>query len=154
HHPLKAIALRFLAIDIKKWRINAQLVSRQTSQSLNIKRRSGNRIRADLRNVIGSENENVPIAVLNEVVAAFIDKDLVARVDRAAGNNLAAMNNPARRNVKILTKRVGRAIYEEILPLAHQPRKSKKEAYFLWYDLENLVVLARNDVDVIATQKN
>src|SRR5262249_26817703 len=93
-------------------------------------------------------------AGLNEVVAAFIDKDLIACVDRTLGDNLAAMNNPTAKDVKVLAKRFGRGVYEETLPLAYQSRKGKEEGYFLWHDLKNLVVLARNQVDVIATQKN
>ena len=154
HHTFKAVALRSFAIDVKRWRIDAQLVSRQTGQSLDIKRRSGNRIRRDRRNIICSEDENVPVPRFNKVVAALIDKDLVARVDRAPGDNLAAMNKPTGKDVKVLAKRVGRGVYEETLPLAHQSRKGKEEGYFLWHDLKNLVVLARNHVDVIPTQKN
>ena len=91
---------------------------------------------------------------LNKVVTAFIDKHLVARVDRASGDNFAAMKKPTGKDVEILTKRVGRGVYEKALPLTHQSRKSKKEGYFLWHNLENLIVLTRHHVDVIATQNN
>src|SRR4029077_4406485 len=154
HHPLEAGALGFFSVDLKKWRDDGQLVARQTGQSLNVKRRSGDRIRANRRNIICSEDKNIPVVRLNKVVAAFIDKDLVARVDRAPGDNFSAMTKPAGKDVKILTKRVGRGVYEKTLPLTYQSRKSKKEGYFLWHDLENLIVFARNHVDVIATQKN
>ena len=43
HHPFEAVALGLFAVDVKKWRIDAQLVARQTGQSLNVKRRSGDR---------------------------------------------------------------------------------------------------------------
>src|SRR4030095_9933102 len=64
------------------------------------------------------------------------------------------MKKPTGKDVKILRKRVGWGVYEKTLSLTHQSRKSKKEGYFLRHNLENLVVLARNHVDVIATQKN
>ena len=54
---------------------------------------------------------------LNKVVTAFIDKHLVARVDRASGDNFAAMKKPTGKNVEILTKGVGRGVYEKALPL-------------------------------------
>src|SRR6476661_8210388 len=151
HYSFEAVAAGLFAVDVKKWRIDAQLIARQTGQSLNIKRRSGDRIRTNRRNIICPEDKNVTVVRLNKVVAAFIDKDLVARVDRASGYNFAAMTNSAGKDIKILTKRVGRGVYEEILPLTDEPRKSKKEGHFLRHDLGNLVVLARNHVDVIAT---
>ena len=107
HHPFEAVALGFFTVDEKKWRIDAQLVVRQTGQSLNVKRRSGDRIRANRRDIVCSKDENIPVVRLNKVVAAFIDKDLVARVDRASGDNLAAMNKPTGKDVEILAKRVG-----------------------------------------------
>ena len=91
---------------------------------------------------------------LNKVVATFIDKDLVARVNRASGDNFATMTKPAGNDIKILTKRVWRGVYEETLPLTYEARKSKKEGYFPGDDLGNLVILARNHVDVIAPQNN
>src|SRR5262245_56122581 len=91
---------------------------------------------------------------LNKVVAALIDKHLVACVNCAPGNDLTAMTKPARKNVEILTERVGRGVHKKALPFTHQSRKSKKESDFPRHDLENLIVLARDDVDVIATEKN
>src|SRR5438046_8321951 len=32
HHPFEAVALGLFAVDVKKWRIDAQLVARHTSQ--------------------------------------------------------------------------------------------------------------------------
>src|SRR4029077_9280237 len=143
HHPFEAVALGLFAIDVKKWRIDAQLVARQTGQSLDIKRRSGDGIRTNRWNIICPKDKNITVVRLNKVVAAFIDKHLVARVDRASGDNFTAMTKSAGKDIKILTKRIGRGVYEEILPLTYEPRKSKKEGYFLWHDLGNLVILAR-----------
>jgi hypothetical protein len=131
HHPFEAVALSLFAVDVKKWRIDAQLIARQTGQSLNVKRRSGDRIRTNRRNIICPEDKNITVVRLNKVVAAFIDKDLVARVDRASGYNFAAMTKPTGKDIKILTKRIGRGVYEEILPLTYEARKSKKKATFL-----------------------
>src|SRR6476619_4586341 len=154
HYSFEAVAPSLVAVDVEKWRINAQLIARQTGQSLNVKRRSGDWIRTNRRNIICPEDKNIAVVRLNQVVAAFVDKDLVARVERASGYNFAAMTNSAGKDIKILTKRVGRGVYKEILPLTYEPRKSKKEGHFLWHDLGNLVILSRNHVDVIATQKH
>jgi hypothetical protein len=91
---------------------------------------------------------------LNKIVTAFVDKHLIACVDRPSGNNLAAMKKPTGRDVEVLTKRVGWGVNEKTLPLTHQSRKGKKECYLLWHDLKKLVVFAGNHIDVIATQKN
>src|SRR5881398_3448280 len=48
---------------------------------------------------------------LNKVVATFIHKDLVARVDCTSGNDLAAVTNATRVNVEIMTERLGRSIH-------------------------------------------
>ena len=90
----------------------------------------------------------------NKVVAAFIHKDLVACVDCAPGNDLAAVTNATRKNTKIMTERLGRSVHEKVLPLADQSRKSKEEEDFFGRDFKNLIILTRNHVDVIATQKN
>src|SRR5204863_5281663 len=113
HHPFEAVALGLFAVDVKKWRIDAQLVARQTGQSLDIKRRSGDRIRTNRRNIICSEDKNIAVARLNKVIAAFINKHLVARVNRTSGDNLTAMTKPAGKDVKILTERVGWGVYEK-----------------------------------------
>ena len=47
---------------------------------------------------------------LNKVVTKLIDKHLVARIDCASGNDVAAMKNAARDNVEIVAERVGRTI--------------------------------------------
>ena len=130
HYPFEAVALRFFAVDIKKWRIDPQLIARQSGQPLNIKWRSGDRIRANRRNMICPEDKNIAVMRLNKVVTAFIDKYLVARVDCASGDNFTAMAKPTGKDIKILTERIGRSVYEEILPLAYQPRKGKKEGIF------------------------
>src|SRR5262245_8896087 len=119
HHPFEAVALSLFAVDEKKWPIDAQHVARQACQSLNVKRGSSERIGANRRNIIGSEDENVAVVWLNKVIDAFIDKHLVARVDRAPGDNLAAMKKPTWKNVKILTERLGWGVYEKILPFTN-----------------------------------
>src|SRR5690348_11601164 len=88
---------------------------------------------------------------LNKVVGAFVDKHLIAGVDCTSGNHLAAMTKPHGKNAEILAKRVRRRIYKKTLMLTYHARKGKKESHFLWYDLENLVVFVRNDIDVIPT---
>src|SRR5207248_9026588 len=84
-------------------------------------------------------------------VDAFTDNDRAAPVDRASGDNFAPKKKPTGKDVETPTKRVGRRVHEKAFPLTHQSRKGKKKRYFLRHDLENLVVLARNDVNVVAT---
>src|SRR5262245_7311671 len=154
HHPLKAVALGLFSVDVKKWRIDAQLVARQTGQALNIKRRSGDRIRANRRNTICPKNKNVSVMRLNKVVAELVHKHLVARIDCTPGNHFASMKKPTGKDVEILAERVGRGVDEKVLSLTHQSRKSKKEGDFPGHDFKNLVVLTRDHVDVIATENN
>src|ERR1044071_3352715 len=100
HDPLEPVALCFFAVDVKEWWIDAQLVAGYTSQALNVKRRSGNRIRANSRNIVCSKNKNIAIVRFNKVVGAFINKHLVACVDRAAGDNLPSVNKAPWKDVK------------------------------------------------------
>src|SRR5215469_9882088 len=103
HHPFEAVALSLFAVDEKKWRIDAQCVAGQACQSLNVKRGSRDRIRANRRNIICSEDKHIAIVRLNKIVAAFIDKHLIACVDRAPGDNFAAMKKPTGKDVEVLT---------------------------------------------------
>mgnify|MGYP003693881481 CR=1 FL=1 len=80
--------------------------------------------------MICPEDKNIAAMRLNKVVAKFVDKDLVACVDCASGNDFAAMINATRENVEIMTERVGRRVDEKVLPLADQSRKREKEEDF------------------------
>src|SRR6266496_2652325 len=91
---------------------------------------------------------------LNKVVAELVHKYLVACVDCASGNDFPAMKNPTGEDVEVLTQRLRRRIHQKVLPLAVQSRKRKEEEHFLWHDFQNLIILARDHVDVIATQNN
>src|SRR5437773_11961893 len=81
-------------------------------------------------------------------------KELVAYVECAHGNGLSAVTNATRKNTKIMTERIGRSVHKKVMPLADQSRKSKEEEDFFGRDFKNLLILTRNHVDVIATQKN
>src|SRR5262249_17998358 len=100
---------------------------------------------------IRPKDKNIPVVRLNKVVGAFIHEHLVARIDRTSRDNFSTMEQLAGKDVKILTERVGRGVNQKTLPLTYQSRKCEKEAFFRGYDLENLVVLSRNHVNVIAT---
>src|SRR6266404_2979549 len=154
HHSLKPVALCFFAIDVEKRRIDAQLIARQTGEAFDIKRRPANRVRANCRNIVCPEDKNIPVMRLNKVVAALIDKHLVARVDCASGNHLPAVTDATRHNVEIMTERFGRRVHEKVLSLADHSRKSKEEEGFFGRDFKNLIILTRDDVYVIATQNN
>ena len=89
---------------------------------------------------------------LNKVITKLIDKYLVASVDRASCNDVPAMENAAWENVEIMAERVGRRIDQIFLPLANQLRKRKEKKHFLGLDLKKLIIIARNNVNVITTQ--
>src|SRR6266540_114808 len=152
HYPSETVTLRFLAIRIEKRGVDSQMVARQSGQPLDVKWRACLRIFANTWNMICPENKNVAPMRLNKVVTKLIDKHLVACIDCAPGNDVAAMINAARENVDIMTERVGRRIDKILLPLANQLLKGKEKEHFPWLDFKKLIILARNNVDVIATQ--
>jgi len=104
--------------------------------------------------MIRPKHKDIAAMRLNKVVAEFIHKDLVACVDCASGNDLPAVTDATRKNVEIMTERLGGRVHEKVLSLADQSRKSKKEEDFFWRDFKDLIILTRDDVDVIATQNN
>ena len=59
------------------------------------------------------------------------------------------MKNAAWENVEIMAKRVGRRIDQIFLPLANQLRKRKEKEHFLGLDLKKLIIIARNNVNVV-----
>src|SRR6476660_106622 len=154
HDPGETIALCFFAIDVEKRRIDSQLIAGQTGQPLDIKWRACLRVFANPWNMICPKDKNIPVMRLNKVVAALIDKHLVARVDCASGNDLPAVTDATRKNVEIMTERLGGRVHEKVLSLADQPRKSKKEQGFFWHNLKDLILFTGDHVDVIATQNN
>ena len=70
--------------------------------------------------MICPENKNVASMRLNKVVTKLIDKHLVARIDCASGNDVAAMINATWENIEIMAKRVRRRIDQVFLPLKNQ----------------------------------
>src|SRR6266487_4810273 len=111
HYPGETIALRFRAIHIEKWRIDSQLIAWQTGQPLNIKWRACLRVFPNPWNMIRPKHKNIATMRLNKIVATFIHKDLVARIDCASGDDLAAVTTATRVNVEIMTERLGRSIH-------------------------------------------
>src|SRR5438034_11614808 len=91
---------------------------------------------------------------LNKVVTELVHKYLVACVDCASCNDFPAMKNPTGEDVEVLTQRLRRRIHQKVLPLAVQSRKRKEEEHFLWHDLQYLIMLARDQTEVIATANN
>jgi hypothetical protein len=104
--------------------------------------------------MIRAENKYVAPVWLDEVVTKFIDEDLIARVHRAPGDNLIAPANPFRENVKIVNERFRRSVNKKLLMLTDETREGEKEEKFLLLDLQDLIILMRHDVDVIAAEHN
>src|SRR5438876_4902045 len=150
HHSGETKTLRDFSIDIEKRRIDPKRVAGQTSQAFDIKRRPGLRVLPDPEDMLCPENEDVASMRLHKIVAAFIHKNLVACVHRASGNNFAPMISPPRENVKIMRECFGWRINEKLLLLADQPRKREEEEKFPLLDLQNLIILTRDNIDIIA----
>src|SRR5437763_519156 len=91
HHPLDAKALRQLAVNIKLRGINPQLIARRARKTLDIERRARFGILANAKNVVGAKNKHVAPVGMDKVVAELVDENLIARVDGAARDDLAAM---------------------------------------------------------------
>ena len=104
--------------------------------------------------MICPENENVAAMRFNEVVPKFINKDLIACIHCASRNNVAAAISPTGENVEITSERLGWRVDKKILVVADQPRKREEEEKFFLLDFKNLIILTRDNVDVIATEDN
>ena len=88
----------------------------------------------------------------DEIVAEFIDENLVASVDRAARDHLAAAVDVSGQDFEILAQGIRRRIDEKFLSRPDDAGKGKKKAKLLRDDLEHAVVLLRDDVDVISSE--
>src|SRR5438105_10937798 len=87
---------------------------------------------------------------LDEVVGELVHKDLIARIDRTARDDLAAAISVSRKNIEIVPQCFRRHVNQKLLVLTNETRESEeKEKLFLLY-LQDLIVLARDDVDVIS----
>src|SRR5205807_2028805 len=134
----------------KERRVDPQRVSRRTGQSLNVKRLASFRIARNSGNIIRSENKNITTMRLDEVVGELVHKDLIARIDRTARDDLAAAISVSRKNIEIVPQCFRRHVNQKLLVLTNETRESEeKEKLFLLY-LQDLIVLARDDVDVIS----
>ncbi len=89
---------------------------------------------------------------LDEIVAELIDENLVAGVDRAARDHLAAAVDVPGPDLEILAQGIRRRIDEKILARADDAGKGEEEAKLLRHDPLHAVVFLRNDVDVIASE--
>src|SRR6266403_2854867 len=120
HYSRETKTFRDFAVDKEKRRVDPQLVSGQAGKPFNIERRSSFRVLPNPEDMICPENENVAPMRLNEVITEFIDKDLIARVHCALGNDVAATISVAGENVEIMTESRRRRVDEKILLLADQ----------------------------------
>ena len=119
--------LRQIAIDVEVRRINSQLVARRSCQTLDVERRAGFRVFPNAEDVVGAEDKDVAATRMDEVVAELIDKNLVARIDRAARNHLSGVINVAGKDLKVLPQDLGRRIDGERLMVANDPRKGEEK---------------------------
>ena len=67
----------------------------------------------------------------NKVVAKFIHKDLIARVDCTAGEMLAPRDQTPPHDIKILFQLFRRTVNNEILMLADHAREREEKEKFL-----------------------
>ena len=154
HDTAKSDPLSELAINVEQRRIDAKRVARNSRQSFDKKWGTGLGIVRNTEDMVGAKNKNVAVMRLDEVVTELVDKDLVSGVDRATGDDIAAMISVARRNMKIRAQCFRRCVNQKLLVLADDARKGKEEREFFRHDLHDFVVLLRDDVDVVATENN
>src|SRR6266576_7099048 len=104
--------------------------------------------------MIRFENEDVTPMRFYEVVSEFIHKHLVAGVDRSFGDDLTAAVGPTRIHVECAFQDLGRCINQPVLVKANYSGKREEEEEFLLLHLQDLIVLGRDNVDVIAPAQN
>src|SRR6266404_3211809 len=152
HNAREAKTLSFFSIDIEKWRADLQGVTRQAGQALYIKRRACFRIFTNPQYVVCAKNKHVATMRFDEIITDFIDEDLIARVHIAARNYFTAPADPPRKNVKIMAERFWRRVNQKMLTLASEPGECKKKEKFSLIELYDLVILLRDNVDIIAPE--
>src|ERR1700730_12785033 len=142
---------RDFPVHKKERRVDPQRISRHTVQSLNVKRLARFRIARNSGDIIRSENKNITTMRLDEVVGELVHKDLIARIDRTARDDLTAAIGVSRKNIEIVPQSVGRSVNQKaFLFLANHAREGEEEQIFLYLHLKDLIVLARDDGDVIS----
>src|SRR6185295_2511747 len=104
-------------------------------------RRAGFGIDSNSKDVISSKNEDVAIMRLDEVIAELVDKNLVARIDGAARNDITEFVRAARHDVEISAQCIRRCVDQKGLTLTDNAREGKKEEELLWQNLHDPVVL-------------
>ena len=89
---------------------------------------------------------------MNKVVAELVDENLVARVDRAARDDLAAMIGVAGIDLEILPQNFRRRVDREGLVIALDARESEEKEKLPRSHILDRVLLSRDDVDVVAAE--
>src|ERR1700730_3469052 len=136
--------------DIEQRRINPECIAGNSGQTFDVKRRTRLRILGNQRDVIGPKYKHVTSPRFNEIIGEFIDKNLVACVDCSFGNGFAAPETPAGKNIECCLQDLGWRVDEKALAMTNQSGKGKKEEELLRLHLQDLIILAGNDIDVIA----
>src|SRR5437588_10337773 len=91
----------------------------------------------------------------DEVVAEFVDENLIPSVNRAARNHFTGMITHPRRDLEIIAQMIGRTVNPiECLVPAFDSRECEKEENLFLLNLQYFVLLLRDDVDIIAAAQN
>src|SRR2546423_15609602 len=85
HHSFKPETFRDFVIHVQLGRLDSQLVAGQTRQPFNVELR----LIADVGNIFCPKNKYIAAMRFDEVITKFVHEDLVASVDRAAGDDFA-----------------------------------------------------------------
>src|SRR5215467_10977880 len=150
HDSCETKTLRGSSIDKQQRRIDPEFVPGQPAQPLNVKGRSHIGVLPNAEDMLCPKNENVPAMRFDEVIAEFVHKHLIARIHCTSGNDLTTTIGAAWKNVEIVAEGIGRCVNEIILLLADQSRQREEKEDFFLLDSNNLIILSRDNIDIIA----
>src|SRR3954462_10605898 len=92
-------------------------------------------IARDSRDIVSAKDKDVPPMRPDEVVAEFVNENLVAGIDGTAGDDITFLVTAPGQHFEILPQGVRGRVDEIVLLLADQLRKGEEEAVLLRNDL-------------------
>ena len=98
------------------------------------------------------EDKDVPQRWTDEIITELIYKNLVAGVDGAAGDNLAALITSPGAYLKIMRQSGLRSIDPMGSTVGDNSRPGKKEKILLLDNFADSFILRRNHINVVASQ--
>src|SRR4029078_8760265 len=118
HDPPNPITRGQLAVDIEIGWIDPQFVARRSGEPLDVIRRARFRILPNPEDMISAKDKDVAAMRMNKVIAELIDKDLIARINRPARDDLAPAIDIAGIDLEVLAQDFRRRVNGEGLVVA------------------------------------